>query len=120
MSSNSFTIKDNNSQILSIVPEEWKIPLIIISYVKGYDGVDEYVLELLRDRLSMFADTRDELGEPFMDYMKEIEGLDDLTNSNEKNVEVKIDADVYQRLQKYEEKKLQNSNEEEEEEYNST
>ena len=48
---NNFTITDN-SQILSILPKkEWVIPLIIISKIKGYDSVDSYVLEMIRDRL---------------------------------------------------------------------
>ena len=76
---NNFTIKDNNSQIISILPKEWVEPLIIISKVKGYDGIDSYVLEMIRDRLSAFLDTRDELGESFQKYMQNIDGLEDLS-----------------------------------------
>ena len=71
---NSVSITDTNSQILSIVPKHWRVPLIIISYIKGYN-VDDYVLEMIRDRLEMFIDTRDELGEDFKKYMQKIEGL---------------------------------------------
>lgn len=110
-----FIIHDQSSKILSIVPEVWRIPLTIISHVKGYNGVDEYVLELIRGRLEMFADTRDELDEYFQDYMKNIEGLDD-TNSNEKYVEVPIDAGVLKQLEKLEERKQQQKNQDTNEE----
>lgn len=76
---NNFTIKDN-SQIISILPKEWIEPLIIISKIKGYDGIDEYVLEMIRDRLEMFIDTRDELGDDFKKYMENIEGLEGLSD----------------------------------------
>ena len=87
---NNFTITDN-SQILSILPKkEWVIPLIIISKIKGYDSVDSYVLEMIRDRLEMFIDTRDELGEDFQKYMKNIEGLEGLATAEEDNSESEI------------------------------
>jgi hypothetical protein len=100
----SISIRDNNSQILSILPKEWIEPLTIICRVKGYDGIDSYVKEMIRDRLAMFADSRDDLGEYFQDYMKDIEGLED-TDSREKYVEVKLDSDLVERLNKVEERK---------------
>jgi hypothetical protein len=88
---NSFTIRDNNSQILSILPKEWVEPLVIIAKVEGFDGIDSYVLHMIKDRLSMFVDTRDELGESFKRYMQNIEGLEDLspaaTEGSEENEE---------------------------------
>ena len=114
---NNFTIKDDNSKVLSIIPKHWRVPLIIISYVKGYDGIDDYVLEMIRDRLAMFADTRDDLGENFQEYMKDIEGLtteedDEAESKSEKDyVNVKIDSDLVERLENLEERKKQQSEE---------
>ena len=70
--SDSISIRDNNSQILSILPKELVEPLIILAKIKGYDGIDDYVLHLIKDRLEMFTDTRDELGESFQKYMQDI------------------------------------------------
>jgi hypothetical protein len=89
-SDNSFTIRDNNSQILSILPNEgWVEALVIISRVEGFNGIDSYVLSLIKDRLNMFLDTRDELGESFKKYMQTIEGLEDLSTAAEKENEEK-------------------------------
>ena len=94
-SENNFIIKDNNSQIISILPKEWVEPLIIISKIKGYDGIDEYVLEMIRDRLEMFIDTRDELGEDFKKYMQNIEGLTDIETTTENKNAKQFVKDVF-------------------------
>ena len=67
--SSSFTIKDNSSDFATFLPNKWIEPLTIIARVKGYDGIDDYILELIKDRVEMFTDTRDELGEDFQKYM---------------------------------------------------
>jgi hypothetical protein len=86
-SDNSFTIRDNNSQIISIIPENWIEPLVIIAKVENFNGIDSYVLSLIKDRLFMFIDTRDELGESFKKYMQNIEGLEDLSATAENEEE---------------------------------
>lgn len=121
----SISIKDNNSQIISILPKEWVEPLIIIAKIKGYNGIDEYVLEMIGDRLEMFIDTRDELGESFQKYMQNIEGLEDLSAAEEEEesksnkekdyVNVKIDSDIVERLVKVEERKKQRQQQQEKE-----
>ena len=68
----NWVIRDNSSGISRCIPKEWVEPLTIIAMLKGYDGVDEYVVELIRSRLEMFADSRDELGEDFQNYMNDI------------------------------------------------
>ena len=74
MSKDNFIIKDNNSQIISILPKEWVEPLVIISRVDGFDGIDSFVLSLIKNRLEMFVDERD--GLDFKKYMQTIEGLE--------------------------------------------
>jgi hypothetical protein len=72
-SNNNFLIKYNDSEFAKLLPEKWIEPLTIIARIKGYDGgVDEYIVELIRDSLEMFADARDELGEHFEKYMQNI------------------------------------------------
>jgi hypothetical protein len=66
---NSFTIHDNNSQILSILPPNYVEPLIMISRILGYNGIDDFVLELIKDRLEMYSDTRDSIDDDFQKYM---------------------------------------------------
>ena len=118
MSSN-FIINDPTSEFAKYLPEKWIEPLTIISRIKGYSGIYEYVLELIRSRLEMFVDTKDDLDEYFQDYMKNVEGIDKVAEE-EKYVEVPIDTDVYKRFEKYVEKKQQkqdqDTNESEEEE----
>jgi hypothetical protein len=114
---NNFIITDNNSKILSMIPETWRIPLTIVSHIKQYGSVDEYVLELIQDRLSMYSDSRDELGESFQDYMREIKGLegvraaeeddDEESKSKKEYVSVPIDADLVERLANVEQRKLE-------------
>ena len=69
---NHFIIRDNNSQVARILPEKWIEPLTIIARIEGYDSIDDYVIDLVKDRLEMFTDTRDELGEKFQKYMHNI------------------------------------------------
>jgi hypothetical protein len=69
---NNFTIRDNASHFAKYLPEKWIEPLTLISRVEGYRGIDEYILELIKDRLEMFADTRDNLDDDFQKYISNI------------------------------------------------
>ncbi len=68
----NFTIRDNASQFAKYLPEKWIEPLTLISRVEEYRGIDEYILELIKDRLEMFADTRDNLDDDFQKYISNI------------------------------------------------
>ena len=72
----SFIITDNSSKIARMLPDNLVEPLVILARIKGYKGIDDYVLHLIKDRLEMFTDTRDELGESFQKYMQDIIGPD--------------------------------------------
>ena len=74
----TFIIADNSSEIArtKIFPDNLIEPLTILARIKGYKGIDDYVLHLIKDRLEMFTDTRDELGESFQKYMQDIIGPD--------------------------------------------
>lgn len=68
----NFTIRDNASQFAKYLPEKWIEPLTLISRIEGYRGIDEYILELIKDRLEMFADTRENLDDDFQKYISNI------------------------------------------------
>ena len=65
----TFAINDNSSQFVRFLPEKYIEPLVIIARIKGYDSIDNYILNLIKDRLEMFADTRDGLDDYFQEYM---------------------------------------------------
>ena len=65
-----FTIRDNSSEFAKYLPEKYIEPLTIIARIKGYKGIDDYILELIKDRVEMFTDTRDSIEyEDFQKYM---------------------------------------------------
>ena len=52
------------------IPEKYVEPLVIIARIQGFDGIDDYIIYLIKDRLEMFTDTRrDNLDEAFQKYM---------------------------------------------------
>jgi hypothetical protein len=67
-SENNYTIRDNSSEFAKSLPNNWIEPLTIIARVKGYSGIDEYLLKLIEDKIEQFADTRDNL-DVFQEYM---------------------------------------------------
>ena len=68
----TFIITDNSSHFAKILPEKYIEPLVIIAKVKGYKGIDDFILELVKDRLEMFTDTRDHLDDSFQQYMHDL------------------------------------------------
>lgn len=52
------------------IPEKYVEPLVIIARIQGFDGIDDYIIHLIKDRLEMFTDTRrDNLDDAFQKYM---------------------------------------------------
>jgi hypothetical protein len=41
---NNFTINDNSSEFAKLLPKKWIEPQTNIARVKGYRGIDEYLL----------------------------------------------------------------------------
>jgi hypothetical protein len=65
----TFIIHDNSSEIAKIIPEKYVEPLVIFARIQGFDGIDDYIIHLIKDRLEMFTDTRDDLDDDFQKYM---------------------------------------------------
>jgi len=98
---NNFTIMDNTSEFAKLLNSNWIEPLTIIARVKNYKGIDELILELIKDRLDMFWDTRDNLDDDLQTYFHNtIKGKDVpnewASNKEEKieNVDSKQDLDI--------------------------
>jgi hypothetical protein len=70
MTDNNNFIIDTNLDFAKLIPEKWIEPLLIISKIRGYRGIDDYILALIESRLQMFVDTSDtiEFAE-FQEYM---------------------------------------------------
>jgi hypothetical protein len=66
---NNFTIRDNSSEFAKLLDSNWIEALTIIARVQNYNSIDELILELIKDRLEMYSDTRDNLDEDFQKYM---------------------------------------------------
>ena len=47
----SFIIADNSSEIVRILPHNLVKPLIILARIKGYKGIDDYVIYLIEPEL---------------------------------------------------------------------
>jgi hypothetical protein len=65
----SFIIHDNSSEMAKFIPEKYIEPLAIICRIQGFDGIDDYIIHLIKDRLEMFTDTRDDFDDAFQKYM---------------------------------------------------
>jgi hypothetical protein len=75
--SSSFIIHDNSSQIAKFIPEKYVEPLVIVARILGFDGIDDYIIHLIKDQLEMFTDTRDNLDDTFQKYMQNMMLIDD-------------------------------------------
>ena len=52
------------------IPERYVEPLVIIARIQGFDGIDDQIIHLIKDRLEMFTDAqRNDLNDAFQQYM---------------------------------------------------
>ncbi|HEX2409505.1 MAG TPA: hypothetical protein VHJ38_20055 [Nitrososphaeraceae archaeon] len=52
------------------IPEKYVEPLVIIARIQGFDGIDDYIIHLIKDGLEMFTDAdRVNLNDAFQKYM---------------------------------------------------
>jgi hypothetical protein len=75
----SFIIVDNSSEIARILPDNLVEPLVILAKIKGYKGIDDYVLHLIEHVLESIRDGGqgiDDLGEYVIEYIAKIIGPD--------------------------------------------
>jgi hypothetical protein len=84
----SFIIHDNSSEIAStkIFPDHFIEPLVILAKIKGYKGIDDYVVHLIVDELKSIRDEGQgiqHLGEYVIKYIAKIIGPDDTSRKEE-------------------------------------
>lgn len=70
-------IADNSSEIARILPENLMEPLVILAKIKGYKGIDDYVIHLIEHELESIRDGGQgisDLGEHVIEYIDKIIG----------------------------------------------
>jgi hypothetical protein len=73
----TFIIADNSSEIARILPHILVEPLIILARIKGYKGIDDYVINLIEHELESIRDGGQDisdLGEYVIEYIEKIRG----------------------------------------------
>ena len=85
----NFIIHDNSSEIArtKIFPDHFIEPLVILAKIKGYNGIDDYVIHLIEHELESIRDGGqgiDDLGEYVIEFIAKIIGLDNSSISEEK------------------------------------
>ena len=83
----SFIIHDNSSEIVKIIPEKYIEPLVIIARILGFDGVDDYIIHLIKGRLEMYTEDNsshhdNDLDNSFQQYIHDmVIGKKDVSNT---------------------------------------
>ena len=44
-------VKDHNSKIMYMIPSHLQEPITLIAKIKGFESVDDYVIQLVKDEL---------------------------------------------------------------------
>ncbi len=86
----SFIITDNSSEIARILPDNLVEPLVILAKIKGYKGIDDYVLHLIEHELESIRDGGqgvDDLGEYVIEYIAKIIGPDSSGEEEEEDAQ---------------------------------
>ena len=89
----TFIIADNSSEIAKVIPDHFIEPLVILAKIKGYKGIDDYVIHLIEHELESIRDGGQgiqDLGEYVIEYITRIIGPDDNSSKNSSE-EVKED-----------------------------
>ena len=91
----SFIITDNSSEIARIIPDNLIEPLVILAKIKGYKGLDDYVIHLIEHELESIRDGGQgiqDLGEYVIEYIGKIIGPDN--SGEEKEGEVRREEQI--------------------------
>jgi hypothetical protein len=77
-------LRDNNSRFIPILPNELTEPLILITKIKGFSGVDKYIIDLIQDDLISIRDGGQgvsDIGEYVIKYLGKNEYLEKICPS---------------------------------------
>src|SRR5687768_94161 len=84
----TFIIHDNSSEIArtKIFPDHFIEPLVILAKIKGYKGIDDYVIHLIEHELESIREGGQgiqDLGEYVIQYIANIIGPDNNSSEEE-------------------------------------
>ena len=68
-------IKDHNSKTIELIPDNLHEPIALIAKVKGFDTIDDYVIDVLKRELESIrkgGDAAADFGESIAEYLQNI------------------------------------------------
>jgi hypothetical protein len=80
---NNFTIKDNSSDISPHLPQYIREPLTILARIRGYKGIDDYVVSMVQDDLVSIKDGAQGVTDIGQDIIKYLERLGITSSTSE-------------------------------------
>jgi hypothetical protein len=86
---NNFTIKDTSSDISPHLPQYMREPLIILARIRGYKGIDDYVISMVQNELISIKDGAQGITDIGQDIIKYLERLG-ITSSESENDEEEL------------------------------
>jgi len=87
INNNNFTIKDNSSEIATHLPNYMREPLTILARIRGYKGIDDYVISILQDDLISIKDGGQgitDIGQDIINYLERL-GITSSSDESEHN-----------------------------------
>ena len=72
-------VKDHNSKIIGLIHEQLQEPITFISKIKGFESVDDYVINLIKDDLISIREGGqgiEDIGEYVIKYLEKNEYLE--------------------------------------------
>jgi hypothetical protein len=66
-------IKDHNSKTIGLIPEQLHEPIALIAKVKGFDSIDDYVIDVLKRELESIRKGENaaaDFGESIAEYLQ--------------------------------------------------
>jgi hypothetical protein len=66
-------LKDHNSKTIGLIPEQLHEPIALIAKVKGFDSIDDYVMDIVKRELESLrkgGDAAADFGESIAEYLQ--------------------------------------------------
>ena len=75
INNSNFTIKDNSSEIATHLPKHMIEHLTILARIRGYKGIDDYIISMIQDELISIKDGAQGITDIGQDIIKYLERL---------------------------------------------
>lgn len=53
---NNIVVKAHNSKIIHLIPSDLQEPISLIAKIKGFESIDDYVIQLVKEELESIRD----------------------------------------------------------------